>query len=92
MELFNNQITREQGVHSPRHSFWTFPLYFLAQNIPALTTVLNFPSWQDFRRKLRRGYTHVGISFIQTNVMKARRMAQYIRTHHPETKILDGGN
>jgi hypothetical protein len=25
MELFNNQITREQGVHSPRRNFWSFP-------------------------------------------------------------------
>jgi hypothetical protein len=91
MELFNNQVTREQGVHSPRANFWTFPLYLLAENIRVPTTVLDFPRWRDFVRELRRGYTHVGLSFIQTNVLKARRMAMYIRRHHPEVKILLGG-
>jgi hypothetical protein len=91
MELFNNQITREQGIHSPRHNFWTFPLYLLAGNVSVPTTVLDFPSWEDFVRELRHGYTHVGISFIQTNVMKARRMAEYVRAHYPEIKILLGG-
>ena len=32
MELLNNQITREQGVHSPRQSYWSFGLYLLAEN------------------------------------------------------------
>ncbi len=91
MELFNNQVTRGQGIHSPRHNFWSFPLYFLAENIDASSTVLDFPSWQQFTEELKRGYTHVGITFIQTNVMKARRMARHIRRHHPETKILLGG-
>jgi hypothetical protein len=91
MELLNNQITRGQHVHSPRASFWTFPLYFLAENISVPATVLDFPSWREFRRELHKGYTHVGISFIQTNVMKAKRMAEHIRAHFPATKILLGG-
>lgn len=91
MELFNNQITREQGVHSPRHNFWSFPLYFLAENISVPTTVLDFPSWRDFVQELRKGYTHLGFSFIQTNVMKVRRMAQYVRRHYPGIKIILGG-
>ncbi|MCX6998035.1 MAG: hypothetical protein NTV49_13365, partial [Kiritimatiellaeota bacterium] len=91
MELLNNQLTREQHVHSPRASFWTFPLYFLAENISVPATVLDFPSWHEFKRELRKGYTHVGVSFIQTNVLKAKRMAEYVRAHHPTTKILLGG-
>jgi hypothetical protein len=91
MELLNNQITRGQHVHSPRASFWTFPLYFLAENISVPATVLDFPSWRGFTRELQKGYSHVGISFIQTNVLKAKRMAEYVRARHPETKILLGG-
>jgi hypothetical protein len=91
MELLNNQITRGQHVHSPRSSFWTFPLYFLAENISVPATVLDFPSWREFKRELRNGYTHVGISFIQTNVLKAKRMAEYIRAQYPKTKIILGG-
>jgi len=53
--------------------------------------VLDFPTWDAFRNELGRGYTHVGISFIQTNVMKVKRMTEYIRTRFPEIKILLGG-
>jgi len=92
MELFNNQITREQGVHSPRTNFFTFPLYFLAENISSVsTTVLDFPTWKIFVRELKKGNSHVGISFIQQNVLKAKRMAEYLREHYPKTKIIVGG-
>ena len=91
MELMNNQITRMQGVHSPRQSYWTFPLYLLAENISVETAILDFPSWRDFTRELKKGYTHVGINFIVPNVLKAKRMAEYIRKNHPGVKIILGG-
>lgn len=91
MELLNNQITRQQGIHSPRQSYWTFALYLLAENISIASTVLDFPKWKDFTRELKKGYSHVGINFIVPNVLKARRMAEYIRKNYPETKILLGG-
>ena len=90
IELLNNQITREQGVHSPRQSYWSFGLYLLAENISVPTTVLDFPSWDVFIDELKKGYSHVGISFIVPNVLKAKRMAEYVRTHYPETKIILG--
>lgn len=91
MELLNNQITREQGIHSPRQSYWSFGLYLMAENLSVQTAVLDFPTWKEFTEELEKGYTHVGISFIVPNVMKARRMARYVRDHHPETKIILGG-
>lgn len=91
MELLNNQITREQGIHSPRQAYWTFPLYLLAENIAVASTVLDFPTWRGFTRELTKGYTHVGINFIVPNVHKARRMALYIRRHHPDITIILGG-
>jgi hypothetical protein len=91
MELLNNQITRCQGIHSPRQSYWSFGLYMIAENLSTPTTILDFPKWEDFKAELKKGYTHVGISFIVPNVLKARRMARYIRDHHPEIKIILGG-
>src|SRR4030042_3502429 len=91
MELLNNQITRMQGVHSPRQSYWTFPLYLIAENISVETTVLDFPKWSNFKNELKKGYTHVGINFIVANVLKAQRMAKYIRENYPEIKIILGG-
>ncbi|HDP34136.1 MAG TPA: radical SAM protein [Candidatus Hydrogenedentes bacterium] len=91
MELLNNQITRCQGIHSPRQAYWSFGLYLIAENLDTSTTVLDFPKWEDFTRELKKGYTHVGISFIVPNVLKARRMALHIREKHPEIKIILGG-
>ncbi len=91
MELLNNQITRAQGIHSPRQSYWSFGLYMMAENLAVPTTVLDFPKWEDFTAELKKGYTHVGISFITPNVLKARRMAEHIRAEYPEMKIILGG-
>ena len=93
MELMNNQITREQGIHSPRSTNLSFGLYLLAENINVQTTVLDFPSWKNFTREVDTGnYTHIGITFIPQNVLKTQRMAQYIRQHNPHIKIILGGH
>ena len=92
MELLNNQITREQGIHSPRQFYYTLALYFLAENISVPSTVLDFPSWDAFCEELAAGeYTHVGINFIVPNVGKAGKMARHIRRYHPGVKIILGG-
>ncbi|MBW2999267.1 radical SAM protein [Candidatus Woesearchaeota archaeon] len=91
MEILNNQITREQGVHSHRANIPSYGLYMLAENISVPTTVLDFPKWKDFVKELKKGYTHVGISFIIPNVLKAKRMAEYIRKNYQKTKIILGG-
>jgi len=93
MELLHNQVTREEGIHSPRSNNLSYGLYMLAENIGVATTVLDFPSWDDFTREVDSGqYSHIGISFIVPNVLKARRMAGYIRKHSPRTKIILGGH
>ncbi len=92
MELLNNQITRQQGIHSPRQFYFTHALFLLAENISVASTVLDFPTWKVFKKELKNGnYTHVGINFIVPNVLKAKRMTEYIRKHYPEIKILLGG-
>jgi radical SAM superfamily enzyme YgiQ (UPF0313 family) len=93
MELLNNQVTREQGIHSPRSNNPSFGLYLMAENIQVRTTVLDFPTWEEFVEEIDSGgYTHVGISFIIPNALKARRMAEYIRSVSPRTQIIIGGH
>lgn len=91
MELFHCQLTRNQGIHSPRANYRTYALYLLAENVSVPTTVLDFPSWDEFVREIALGYTHVGIGFSGPNVYKARRMAEHIRKVSPETRIILGG-
>jgi radical SAM superfamily enzyme YgiQ (UPF0313 family) len=93
MELLNNQVTREQGIHSPRSNNPSYALYLMAENIRIPVTVLDFPSWDEFAKEIDSGaYTHVGISFISPNALKAGRMAAYIRSRSPRTKIILGGH
>jgi hypothetical protein len=93
MELLNNQVTREQGIHSPRSNNPSFALYLIAENIHVPVTVLDFPSWEEFTKEVDSGtYTHVGISFIGPNVIKAGRMAAYVRSRSPQTRIIIGGH
>ena len=51
MELLNNQVTREQGIHSPRSSNPSFGLYLLAENLNVPVTVLDFPPGRSSRAK-----------------------------------------
>jgi radical SAM superfamily enzyme YgiQ (UPF0313 family) len=92
MELFHNQVTREQGIFSYRFNHHSFGLYMMAENVGVPTTVLDFPTLDEFRDELRKGYDHVGISFIVPNVEKARKMAEIVRAESAGTNIILGGH
>jgi len=92
MELFHNQVTKAQGAASFRFHHRSFGLYFLAENVDADVTVLDFPSRERFVRELRKGYDLVGISFIAPNLAKAREMARLVRLHSPGSRIVLGGH
>lgn len=92
MELFHNQVTREQGVFSYRFNHHSFGLYLMAENVEAPTTVLDFPSLKEFREEVRKGYDFVGISFIVPNAAKARKMAEVVREESPGARIILGGH
>lgn len=92
MELYHNQVTRIQGPASLRFHHRSFGLYFIAANIHADTTILDFPSKERFIRELRNHYDIIGISFITPNFLKAREMARLIRLHSPDSVIVLGGH
>jgi hypothetical protein len=92
MELFHNQVTREQEIASFRFHHRSFGLYFIAENIDADVTVLDFPSKHRFEKEISTGYDVVGISFITPNYVKAREMARIARKAAPETTIILGGH
>ncbi len=93
MELYHNQVTKAQGPASFRFHHRSFGLYFIADNLDADVTVLDFPSRKRFAREVERGgYDIVGISFIMPNFDKAREMARIVREKAPETEIILGGH
>jgi hypothetical protein len=93
MELYHNQVTKAQGPASFRFHHRSFGLYFIADNIDAEVTVLDFPSRKRFAREVERGgYDMVGISFIMPNFDKAREMARIVRERSPSAEIVLGGH
>jgi len=92
MELYHNQVTRIQGLASLRFHHRSFGLYFIAANIDADTTILDFPSRKRFIREIQNGYDMIGISFITPNFSKAREMARLIRLHASKSTIILGGH
>jgi len=93
MELYHNQVTKAQGPASFRFHHRSFGLYFIAANINADITILDFPSRKRFAREIERGdYDMVGISFIMPNFDKAREMARIVREKAPHAEIILGGH
>lgn len=92
MELFHNQVTRGQDTASFRFFHRSFGLYFLAANVDADVTVLDFPSKDRFEQEAAQGYDVVGISFIAPNFNKAREMARITRRVAPGATIVLGGH
>ena len=93
MELYHNQITREQDVFSPRHFHQSWGIMMIQDNISAPCTVLDFPTREGFARELKaNSYDIVGISSIVINVEKVREMCRMIREISPGSVIVVGGH
>jgi radical SAM superfamily enzyme YgiQ (UPF0313 family) len=90
-ELLHCQVTRAQGIFSPRTVIVHFSLDYIAENIEAPAVVLQFPSKREFIRELKRGYDYVGITFVMALLHKLKEMVALVRTYAPNTKIVLGG-
>ena len=90
-ELLYRQITRAQGIFSPRTVNIHFGLEYIAENLDAPTMVLQYPSKKEFIRELKKGYDYVGISFLMAVIHKMKEMVALVREHAPNTKIVLGG-
>ena len=90
-ELLYRQVTRAQGIFSPRTVNIQFSLEYIAENLDAPTVVLQYPSKREFIRELKKGYDYVGISFLMAIFHKVKDMVALIREHAPNSKIVLGG-
>ena len=90
-ELLHSQVTRAQGIFSPRTVNGQYSIEYIAENLDAPTVVLQYPSRREFIRELKKGYDYVGISFIMAMLHKMREMVALIRRYAPQSKIVLGG-
>src|SRR5215831_17652542 len=93
MELYHNQVTREQGPFSLRMFHRSWGILMIQENISAPTTVIDFPTREAFEAELRANeYDIVGISSIIVNVGKVREMCRMVRRISPWSTIVVGGH
>jgi len=93
MELYHNQVTREQGSFSLRMFHRSWGLMMIQRNISAPSTLLDFPTLEDFQRELTSSdYDIVGISGIIPNFGKVREMCRQVRRLSPNSIIVVGGH
>lgn len=93
MELYHNQVTREQGSFSLRMFHRSWGLMMIQRNLSAPSTLLDFPTLDRFERELTSTeYDIVGISGIIPNFGKVREMCRRVRRLSPNSTIIVGGH
>jgi len=90
-ELLYSQVTRAQGLFSPRTVNIYFSLEYIAENLDAPTVVLQYPSKKELIRELKKGYEYVGVSFLLALMHKMKETVALIRRYAPNSKIVLGG-
>ena len=90
-ELLHEQVTRAQGLFSPRSHHTQFSLEYVAENLEAPTAVLQYPSRRELVRELRRGYDVVGVSFVLATYHRMKEVVALVREYSPRSKIVLGG-
>ncbi len=93
MELYQNQVTREQGAYSLRMFHRSFGLMLIQENIEAPCTLLDFPDLKRFTKELQNNaYDIVGISGIIPNLGKVKKMCSLVRQYLPGAVVVVGGH
>lgn len=93
MELYQNQVTRVQGMFSLRMFHRSFGLAMLQENLDAPCTLLDFPTLEQFEDEIsKNSYDVVGISGIFPNILKVEKMCELVRRHLPRAQIVIGGH
>lgn len=90
-ELLYRQVTRAQGIFSPRTVNIHFSLEYIAENLDAPTVVLQYPSKRELIKELKKGYDYVGVSFLMAVMHKMKETVALIRRYAPQSKIVLGG-
>lgn len=90
-ELLHGQVTRTQGIFSPRSLHLHFSLEYVAENLEAPCVVLQYPSRKELIRELKKSYDFVGVSFILATFHRMREVVELVREHSPRSKVVLGG-
>ena len=84
------RFTHGDAIFSIRSHTHCYANHILAQNVETPSTLLEYPSWEDFTAEIDRGYRFVGISSYPPHLDTVERMCTYVRQRSPGTTIALG--
>jgi haloalkane dehalogenase len=90
-DITQTRFHRGQGPFALSTHIHCVALYLIAENINAMTTVMEYPHMEDFVEELKKGYDYVGIQLVSINTNKVADMVRKIREIAPRTEIIIGG-
>ena len=90
-ELLYGQVTRAQGLFSPRAVHRQFALDYIAENLDTPAVVMHYPSKRELIAELKKGYDYVGVCFVMALMHKMKETVALIRQYAPGSKIILGG-
>jgi hypothetical protein len=90
-DITETRFHRDQGPFALTSHTHCIALYLIAENINAMTTVMEYPHLEDFQEELQKGYDYLGIQVIGITINKTARMISIARKIAPQTKIVIGG-
>ena len=90
-ELLHGQVTRAQGMFSPRSVHVQFSMEYIAENLETPCMVLQYPSRSELIRELCKGYDYVGITFVLAVFHRVKELVELVRRISPSTKVILGG-
>ncbi|MFQ5749280.1 MAG: radical SAM protein, partial [Planctomycetota bacterium] len=87
-ELLHSQVTRAQGLFSPRSLHLHFSLEYIAENLEAPCVVLQYPSRKELIRELEKGWDYVAVSFLLAVFHRMKDVVELVREHAPKARII----
>ena len=78
-ELLHGQVTRAQGMFSPRSLHLHFSLEYVAENLEAACVVLQYPSKRELIAELKKGYDFVCVSFLLAVFHRMKEVVELVR-------------
>ena len=76
-DITQTRFHRGQGPFALTTHIHCAALYLIAENINAMTTVMEYPHIEDFEEELKKGYDYVGILVWSDSHGKSPRRRRY---------------
>ncbi len=90
-DLMESRLCKGQDIFTLRSRYPQVALHYISQNISVPTLVLEYPTLDEFKAELEKGYDFLGITVTTIYFEKILHMLNLTKEIAPKTKIILGG-